>query len=61
MNWPIWNCLTPECREKLRQYQERWFKEGLKPPSFYPEIESLEEIDKLMRQPPKYTKGLPDD
>lgn len=58
MTWLLWHCLTAESREKLRKYQWRWHRKRLEPPSHYPEIETLEEIDRIMRHPPASPRSL---
>lgn len=57
--WPLWECLQLESLVKLIQYQ--WDNYGLKLElliDIYREMESLEEIDRLMRQKPHYPKGV---
>jgi len=53
--WPLWMCLKPEQLALLIMYQ--WKHYGLKLDlmiDIYTDIESLEEIDQLMREPPEY-------
>ena len=53
MEWPVWYCLTPECREALTKMQKRLYKTQLQQPFFNPDLESLEEIGKIMRDSPQ--------
>ena len=56
--WPLWECISPRALVQLAQYQ--WEKYGTKldiipgaqeyNEQFF--VEKLDEIDKLMRQPP---------
>jgi len=60
--WPLWECISAKALVELAQYQ--WRNYGTKlditkgaqdyTGQFF--IESLEEIDRLMRQPPKHQK-----
>lgn len=58
----IWYCLTPEIQDKLRKHLPKtWHppkKEEVSPSA---ELESLEEIDRLMRQAPKRGRDLEED
>lgn len=58
--WPLWECLSPGALVLLIQFQ--WDNYGEKLDLLfwrdaYREVESLEEIDRLMRQKPHYPKG----
>lgn len=61
--WPLFWCLSPQDQAKLMQYQ--WDNFGFRlviPPlpsdiDIDTEIESPEEIDRLIRQKPRYLKG----
>lgn len=61
--WPLFWCLKPEAQALLMKYQ--WDNHGFRlqvPPlsddgHIDTKIESPEEIDKLMRQKPRYFKG----
>ena len=50
----IWECLSEECRRRLDTWQIEHYGEGLiiVAPEHSLEVEPLEEIDRLMRQPP---------
>ena len=58
----IWWCLEPECQKKLKQYQEDVYGFHLQIPqapnfsNIY--VETLEQIDKLMRQAPQHQKRV---
>jgi len=56
----IWERLYPllseEKKEEFRKRFKKKFGEDFVPPKRKPEIESLEEIDKLMREKPNPTK-----
>ena len=62
--WPLFWCLKPKCLAKLIQWY--WDNYGflleIPPPldgiSIDTAFESLEEIDRLMRQKPHYPKGV---
>ena len=61
--WPLFWCLEPECQAMLIEFQ--WGSYGLKlqmPPmpdsKFDTKVESPEEINRLMRQPPKHSKRV---
>ena len=45
----FWNCLSPECQERLKAA-------GWEPPSEKPVMESLKEIKILMSEAPKNVK-----
>jgi len=55
--WPLWTCISVESLVALAQYQ--WDNYGTKldiltdHDTYFPELEPIEEIDKLMRQKPK--------
>ena len=57
---PLWYCqgLTDQTRERLRDYQWLHYNELVEPPeaarlvTLHTSIESLSEIDKIMRQKP---------
>ena len=59
----LWDCLSDECRQRLAAYQ--WERYGqrldvaLAPPvpAFRPFIEPVDEIDRLLRQPPRHPLG----
>ena len=57
--WPLWQCLKPEDLVKLIQLQWELYGTKLELLEKTPlsEIESLEEIEQLMRQKPHYPKG----
>lgn len=55
----LWYMLRRDCWEVLRHYQWRYFRKRLLPPHYEGEnvavmgnIESLGEIDQIIRQPP---------
>lgn len=53
--WPLYQCLKPQCLAKLILYQ--WDKFGLKLDlmvDIYRDAESIEEIDQLMRERPRW-------
>ncbi len=53
--WPLWQCLSGEVLVLLIQYQ--WRHYGLKLELLsdaFREVESIEEIDRLMRKPTKW-------
>ncbi len=50
--WPLWFCVEPDIREALRRYQWHRHRKKLLPPDYQPDLESLEEIDRLMREAP---------
>lgn len=53
--WPLWQCLKANQLAMLIQLQ--WNLYGLKLDllsDLYKDVESLEEIDRLMRKPPRY-------
>jgi len=53
--WPLWQCLKAESLAMLIQYQ--WKHYGTKLDLLvdrYKELESLPEIDRLMRERPRY-------
>ena len=53
--WPLWQCLPDKAVVDLILYQ--WKHYGLKLDlltDIYRDLESLEEIDRLMRQRPRY-------
>lgn len=53
--WPLWQCISRESLAKLIIYQ--WDHYGLKLDlltDMYRDVESLDEIDRLMRQRPRY-------
>lgn len=65
--WPLFWCLEPECQALLIQFQ--WDVYGLRleipvPPKTSKAVwqavqsDNEEEIDKLMRQPPKHKKRV---
>ena len=47
----VWKILKPEDKEKLKQIYKQ-----LEGKEFMPEIESLSELDKLMREKPNPTR-----
>ena len=54
--WPLWECIETESLAKLRQLQEDTYGTRLDLlADIYRDVESLEEIDRLMRQRPRYT------
>ena len=64
IEWPIWECISVKALVELAQYQ--WLNYGTKldviagaqdyTEQFF--IESLAEIDRLMRRPPKHQKRV---
>ena len=52
----LWDTLSEENRKKLAQCYEQLTGKKFIPPKGEPQIESLEEIDKLMREKPNPTK-----
>jgi len=57
--WPLWECLEPQVLAKLVQYQ--WDNYGLKLEllsDIYRDVEGLEEIGHLIRQPPRHQKRM---
>jgi len=60
MEWPIWYCLILKCQQALKTFQMINYGIELEPPSFHPEVEDIEEIDRLMRQPPASRGSLSD-
>jgi hypothetical protein len=54
---PVWYCISPECQEALRAYQWRHHRRKLTLPSYLPELETLDEIDRLMREKPHKPMG----
>ena len=56
--WPLWDCISPESLVALIKFQ--WENYGLKLTLLtdaFRELESLKEIDRIMRQRPHYPKG----
>lgn len=58
VTWPLWQCLKPEDLVKLIQYQWEHYGTKLELLTITPfsEIEPIEEIDRLMRQPTKWRR-----
>lgn len=56
--WPLWECIPPETLVKLIQYQWEHYGTKLEILASMPfkDFESLEEIDREMRQPAKYRR-----
>ena len=53
--WPLWQCLRPEALSHLARLQRKKYRKGLNlPDDPYRDVESLEEIDRLMRKPSHY-------
>ena len=59
MKWPLFWCISQEARVALMKYQWEHFglrlnipPEPFTPVSFSTQLESLEEIDRMMRQKP---------
>ena len=53
-NYPLWIIISKESRDLLKWYQWRYHRKKLVPPSYYLGIESIEEIDRLMKQPTRF-------
>lgn len=52
--WPLWQCLKPEGLTNLKILRKRFgLTVNLKTDPFR-EVESVEEIDKIMRELPRY-------
>ena len=52
----IWECLTEECQDKLDAFQWKHYQRHIKPPAPpqpVPEIEPIEELDRMMKEPPR--------
>jgi len=62
VSYPIWWCLSAENQAKLMQFQWDNFGYYLEIPPLpvgsIENIESLEEIDKIIRKPPKSQKRI---
>ena len=57
--WPLWMCLSPASLEKLKRFQKDTFGKKLNLQTDpYRDIESLKEIDRLMRKPPEHPKQV---
>jgi len=61
VSWPLWTCISDTALVNLVLYQ--WYKYGLKLElltDMYQDIESLDEIDRIMRKPPMSRRALGD-
>ena len=60
---PIWWCLKPKDRDKLKKYQQEEYGFNLEIPpvpkdkKFNTEWEPLEEIDQLIRKPSRFKRA----
>ena len=49
--FPLWYCLSAPCQDALAKAYKRRFRRPFLPPGRRPQIESPEEIARLMKQP----------
>jgi len=55
--WPLWWCISKDAQDLLKDYQLRVYKYELRTP-LDADIESLEEIARIMKWPPRHQKRV---
>jgi hypothetical protein len=50
MIYPLFYCLSTNCQQQLASWYKRKYRKVFHPPGYVPEIESSDQIPKIMRE-----------